>query len=108
MKAEEIKSVQAKLNEFEQFSPLFADVADEDMYTNVVGEVLTTQFNGQDLKSLVIKAEDDPKISTQIPLVRGAEGKKIWNVGVFIALRDYESQRGNKFVAGQTQRVFAY
>ena len=108
MKVNEIKSVQSKLNELDQFSPLFPDVANEDMYTNVVGEVLTTQFNGNDLKSLVIKAEDDPKVSTQIPLVRGAETKTIWNVGLFTALRDYESQRGNKFVAGKTQRVFAY
>lgn len=101
---ENIKVLQDKMGEFEQFSPLFNDVADEDHYTNVKGEVAEFEYDGRKLFSLVLKAG---KISARIPLVMGTETKKKWNIGTFIALRDHQSARST-FVAGETKRVFAY
>lgn len=102
---EDIKVIQDKMGDFEQFSPLFDDVADEVHYSNVKGDVAEFKLDtGRLVYSLVIKAG---KISTRIPLVMGTETKKKWNIGTFTALRDYESAR-SKFVAGETKRVFAY
>lgn len=102
---ENIKAIQDKMGEFEQFSPLFADEANEVMYSGVKGEITTFNLNGRDLNSLVVKSNGS---LARIPLVMGAETKSVFNIGIFVAIRDYTSQNGNVFEAGKTSKVFAY
>ena len=105
IKITEIAVLQEKMAEIDQFSPLFDDAPEEEMFTNISGDVVEFKLGERVLKSLELKNGGK---TVRVPLVQGTEGKSAWNIGLFTALRDYTSQSGNEFVAGQTQRVFAY
>ena len=104
----DIDALQSKMGEIDQFSPLFADKPDEDMFTSVKGEVTEFTWKDRKLMSLELVAKDDPDRTLRVPLVSGAEHKKVWNIGIFTALRDYQSASGKPYVAGETKRIFAY
>ena len=92
-----------------QFSPLFANAPDgnQAIDTNVIGEVKEEEFNGRKFKVFYLK-EADKLSDASIGIVRGAETKQTFNIGKFTCVRNYESARGNKFIANVTFRYFAY
>ena len=104
-KVTEIAMIQEKMAEIDQFSPLFDDEPTEEMYSNVKGDVVDVEFGGNTFKSLELKNGGK---TARVPMVRGAETKTAWNIGLFTALRDYTSASGRNYVSGETQRVFAY
>lgn len=108
LKAEEIRKINTEMGENGQYSPLFSDEANEVRYTGISGTIESFKFGDNLLYSLVLKGEDNEAVSAKIPLVRGAEEKSIWNIGKFVALRDFTSAKGVIFEKGVTSRTFAY
>ena len=104
-KVTEIAIIQEKMAEIDQFSPLFDDEPNEELYSNILGDVIDVEFGGNSFKSLELKNGGK---TARVPMVRGAETKTSWNIGVFTALRDYVSASGRAYKEGETQRVFAY
>ena len=104
-KVAEIVLLQEKMAEIDQFSPLFNDEPDEQLLSSINGDVIEVEIGDNKFNSLELK--NTGKIA-RIPIVRGAETKTVFNIGIFVALRDFTSRAGRVYVGGETQRVFAY
>ena len=104
-KVSDIVMLQEKMAEIDQFSPLFNDEPDEQLLSSITGDVSEVTIGENVFNSLELK--NTGKVA-RIPIVRGAETKSVFNIGIFVALRDFTSRAGRVYVGGETQRVFAY
>lgn len=107
-KLKTVEQISELMQEIGQWSPLFDDEPDTLLMESVKGEKVSRKVGDNTFYSLVIT---DKKSKKQIrpSIVMGSEDKETFNVGLFTALRDYQSANSNtKYVAGETQRVFAY
>jgi len=92
-----------------QWSPLFASEpkAEDIRMTNVTGKVVPfTLDSGRVVHSLEVVTP----LGTMQFSISGDNTKTTYNIGSFVALRDYTSTGAKKtaYVAGQTRRIFAY
>lgn len=88
--------------------PLFSNKPDEVLYSNVTGKIVPTTINGNTFHQFIVMVDGKPEIGYSISGDAAPAEAATMNIGSFVALRDYESARGNKFEAGKTQRRFAF
>ena len=85
--------------------PLFPATPKEDKYKAVDGIIITNTFGN--LEFHVVDSKGNPEVAYPVS-GEANEGDASMNIGVFVALRDYTSRRGNEFKRGKTERRFAY
>ena len=85
--------------------PLFAKTPKSDKYKAVDGLVVTNGFGN--LEFHVVDSKGNAEVAYPIS-GESPEGEATMNIGIFVALRDHTSQRGNEFTKGKTERRFAY
>ena len=101
-----IEAILAAKEENDEYSPLFGSEPETELATGIKGDIITRPYNGRVYYALKIK---EGNLEVDVNIMSGKQDQKVFNVGNFVALRDYESASGNtKYERGKTKRTFAY